>query len=178
MLWLGRVCVEKGLSAAIAAFRLALKMAPFLRLWVVGPLEDRRLLPLLHTAELSAGGRIVYKGYVEDPWNVFEPDIVLHTPIYDAFPRAVLEAMSAGVPTVATAVGGIPEMLEHGRTGLLVDPDSPSSIAEALVRLAMDARLRQALGQRAKEKYEGFFTIEHMATRISALYREVAAATS
>ncbi len=69
----------------------------------------------------------------------------------DGVPVALMEAMARAVPVVTTAVGGIPELVEDGRTGLLVPPDDPDSLRAALARLADDARLRLTLGFAGQE---------------------------
>lgn len=74
----------------------------------------------------------------------------------EGLPNALLEAMAAGLPCVATAVGGVPELVEHERTGLLVPPHDPPALAEAIQRLVDDAALRRKLGAAARERATGW----------------------
>lgn len=71
---------------------------------------------------------------------------------HEGLPNAVLEAMAAGLPTVACAVGGIPELIEDGVTGLLVPPRDPAAMAEALARISSDAQLRSRMGVAARAR--------------------------
>src|SRR5207245_5777728 len=78
----------------------------------------------------------------------------------EAFGIAALEAMAAGRPVVATRVGGLPELIEDGLTGLLVPPDDPAALAAALARLAADPALRARMGQAARERAAACFPVE------------------
>lgn len=109
--------------------------------------------------------------------GVQAPDVVL--PRWDvfvlssrseAFPLATLEAMAAGVPVVATAVGGVPEQVEHLRTGILVPPDDPAAIATWVIRLADDPALRARLGEEAARRVRAEFTLDRQAAGLHRAY--------
>jgi glycosyltransferase involved in cell wall biosynthesis len=91
----------------------------------------------------------------------------------EAFPMAVLEAMSCGIPIVATAVGGLPEMIDDGVEGILVPPRSPRKLAEAWYELVTDPRRRKSMGQRAAIRVRREFTAGEMARRYEALFEEL-----
>jgi starch synthase len=100
--------------------------------------------------------------------------VVVHPSRADAFPTALLEAMAAGVPVVAGAVGGIPEIVDDERTGLLVPaPPRAADIAAALERVTGDPALRRALGAAGRERFARQFAVEPWARRLRALYDEV-----
>jgi phosphatidylinositol alpha-1,6-mannosyltransferase len=86
------------------------------------------------------------------------------------FPNACLEAMATGRPVIAGKVGGVPEMVVDGVTGLLVDPESPSDIAAALTRLLSDAALRASMGGAGRERVERELTHARAAREIYALF--------
>lgn len=88
-------------------------------------------------------------------------------------PMALLEAMAHGVCVVASDVGGIPEIVENGLSGLLVPPDDPETLAAALRKVVVDADLRAALGAAARERVVASFDIDVVWRRFDALYREV-----
>jgi glycosyltransferase involved in cell wall biosynthesis len=92
----------------------------------------------------------------------------------EGLPNAVLEAMAAGLPAVATSVGGIPEIIVDGVTGLLVPPRSPAALAAAISRLAADPELRVRLGRAARETAAGF-SLASCVTKHEAAYREMPA---
>ena len=77
----------------------------------------------------------------------------------ECLPMSVIEAMAAGLPVVATAVGGIPELVEHERTGILVPPGDARALAAALSRLAGDAGLRQRMGEAGRARAEEHFDV-------------------
>jgi glycosyltransferase involved in cell wall biosynthesis len=88
-------------------------------------------------------------------------------------PMALLEAMANGMAVVVSDVGGIPEMVEDGRSGLLVPPDDPDALAAALRRLLSDVDLRELLGAAARERVLDRFDINVVWRRFDALYRQV-----
>jgi glycosyltransferase involved in cell wall biosynthesis len=83
------------------------------------------------------------------PDILFASDVFALASDYEGLPVSVIEAMAAGLPVVATAVGGVPELVEHERTGLLVPPRDRAGLARAIERLALDASLRKTMGARA-----------------------------
>jgi glycosyltransferase involved in cell wall biosynthesis len=81
-------------------------------------------------------------------------DIHVSASWYESFPNNILEAMSAGVPVVATAVGGVPEQNVDGLTGLLVLARNPEALAEAIIKLARDFDRRKAMGRATRKRVE------------------------
>ena len=88
----------------------------------------------------------------------------------DGFPLATLEAMSAGIPVVATAVGGVPEQIEHLVNGILVRPDDPEAISSWVLRLHRDPELRQRLGSEARRRALTEFTTARQAEGLHRAY--------
>src|SRR6185436_1333367 len=92
----------------------------------------------------------------------------------EALPMVVLEALAAGVPVVATRVGGIPAAVEDGRSGLLVAPRDVAALSRALVSLITDGATRKAMGRAARERAAVGFSSEVIVPRIEAVWREIA----
>jgi glycosyltransferase involved in cell wall biosynthesis len=104
--------------------------------------------------------RSTYRG-----WNVF----VLPS-LDEGLPIAILEAMAEGLPVIATEVGGVPELVVHGVTGLLVHTSSPSALTEALDQLLRDPDLRRTMGQNARKQVREEFSEEKMARKVETVY--------
>src|SRR5947209_135727 len=103
-------------------------------------------------AALGVQDRVTFLGYRTDVGQLLHQfDIFVLPSLSEGMPTALLEAMLAGVPVVATGVGGIPEVIEPGKTGLLVPPGDASELAGAIIRLAQDDGLRSGLGERAQD---------------------------
>jgi glycosyltransferase involved in cell wall biosynthesis len=96
----------------------------------------------------------------------------------DNLPYTVLEAMSCGCPVIATDVGGIPEQVDHGKTGLLMPDNSPANIASALTSILEDGARARAMGQAGRKKILAHYTLDHFLSRHEALYRGMASGSS
>ena len=97
--------------------------------------------------------------------------VVLPT-FWDNFPNTVLEALSCGVPVVASASGGVVEMVTHGQEGLLVPPGDPERLSEAITRLLLDPDRRREMGRMGREKVLQEYTPERAAARTLEVYEE------
>lgn len=163
----------KGHEEALAAVQALRGPHPDLRLVVAGTGPEEQSLRALAR---RLGGAVVFAGHRDDVMALLDAtDVLLHPSHVDAFPTALLEAMAASVPVVATAVGGIPEMVADGKTGLLMAaPPEPRAIAAALGRLLTDADLRASLGEGGRAAFAQGFTADRWCEALTALYREVA----
>src|SRR5213594_3528772 len=90
----------------------------------------------------------------------------------DGIPNVLLEAMGSGLPVVSTPVSGIPELIESERDGLLIPPNDPARLADALDRLLISAELRERLGRAARAEIEAHFSLDRSATQLLALFQQ------
>jgi len=104
---------------------------------------------------------------------MYKSDVFVFPSLSEATPRAVMEAMAMELPVVATRVGGIPEMIENGRTGLLVEPASPEQLAEAICRALHDPVWAREAGQLARQRVLERYTLEKHNERMIALHHKV-----
>jgi len=88
-------------------------------------------------------------------------------------PLSIAEAMAVGVPVVASSVGGVPDMVDHGRTGFLVDPHDSRGIGHAIGRIISDDQLARAMGQRARDRVRRRFRASVVAQKTAEVYREI-----
>lgn len=100
-------------------------------------------------------------------------DMLVLPSIREAFGLVLLEAAAVGLPTIATNAGGIPEIIEHGKTGLLVPPENPEMLAQAITRYLENPALAQELAKRAREKVEKDFHARNMAMKTAEVYDKV-----
>jgi glycosyltransferase involved in cell wall biosynthesis len=115
-------------------------------------------------------GQVRFTGDLEEPYVAVQVcDLLTHITYGDGLPLSILEAMSMGKPVIASSVGGIPEIIEDGKNGILVT-NEPSNIAEAIDRLLRDRALAAELGRRGKETVESKNRWETTARTFIALY--------
>lgn len=120
--------------------------------------------------------RVTFHGFRSDLPDVLPAaDAVVLTSKNEGLPLALLEAMAAGVPVVATAVGGVVDLIDHGREGLLAPPGDAASLALHLARLLTDVGLAADLGAAGRERVEQRHRIERVVDEHLALYRELLA---
>jgi sugar transferase (PEP-CTERM/EpsH1 system associated) len=102
-------------------------------------------------------------------------DVFVLSSDWEGMPNTVLEAMAGGLPVVATAVGGTPEVVVDGVTGMLVPPRDPDALARAITHLLRAPALRHQIGRAGRERVGKHFTLEQMVSRTEALYEELIA---
>ncbi len=123
---------------------------------------------------LGLRGRVILAGHRSDLQHYLGClDLLVHPALKEGLGVSLLEASSAGVPIVASRVGGIPEVVRDGETGLLVSPGDAAGLASAVGRLLADAQQRRAMGARGRELMASEFSIDAMTEGNLAVYREV-----
>ena len=124
--------------------------------------------------ELGVAERVRFLGRREDvPQLLGACDVFCLPSLYEGSSLAVLEAMAAGIPIVSSAIGGTEELIEDGRSGLLVPPGDAPALAAALRRLLDDPRLREELAERARERVDSGLRREQNAERAASVYRQL-----
>ena len=144
---------------------------PEARFAIVGDGELRGDLER-RTHELGVADRVLFTGARDDvPDLLASFDVFAHPSLFEGLCLAVIEAQAAGVPVVATPVGGIRETVIDGETGLLVPPRDPDRLAQAIRRLLGDPGLARRLAEEARRRVRERFSAERMVERTLALYR-------
>ncbi|HEU4928899.1 MAG TPA: glycosyltransferase family 4 protein, partial [Candidatus Krumholzibacteria bacterium] len=165
----------KGVDVLLHAMAPLVRKQPRLRLVVVGDGPDRSALESL-ARELSMADRVSFLGLRADVDVVLRAADALVLPSRtEALPTVLLEAMASGLPVVATRVGGVPEIVEEGRSGLMVPPEDASALGSVLARVATDATLRRSLGERGRAVVESRFRVETMCENRMAYFEELLA---
>jgi glycosyltransferase involved in cell wall biosynthesis len=166
---------EKCHDVALACLPAVRRRFPDVRLVVAG---DGPTRPRLEELTRAAGGEaVIMTGHRDDVMAILDAtDVLVHPSRIEAFPTVLLEAMAASVPIVATAVGGIPEIMHDGEGGLLLEPPpDPRRLAAALERLLADPALRRRMGAEGRKRFEGTFTLDRWAKETRAVYDGVLA---
>ena len=168
----GRLVPDKGHRDAIEAFAVALRELPEAKLLIVGSGKLRSELEKA-AASSAPGGSIVFAGERSDVPAVLDAaDALLVASHREGAPHVVLEAMVAGAPIVATSVAGIPEMIEDGRSGLLVAAGAPRQAAAALVRVLVDGELSRRLALEAGRRVRERFSLAGMITAVERCFED------
>jgi glycosyltransferase involved in cell wall biosynthesis len=173
--WVGRLVPIKQLPVLIEALALLAARDASARLLLVGDGPERAALAAL-AQRLGVAQRVEFAGFVENPAQAFaRMDLFALPSLHEGLPVALLEAMAAGLPCVAAAVGGIPEVEGGAGAIRLVPSHAPQAWADALAELLASAELRRALGARARARIAARFSIEAAADAYAALYRSALA---
>jgi glycosyltransferase involved in cell wall biosynthesis len=182
VVYVGRLVEKKGLADLIDACALLAGRGKTLECGIVGAGELETELRE-RIARLGVGSTIRLLGprpqaevirLIREASAVAAPCVIGEDGNRDGLPTVILEAMALGTPCVSTDVTGIPEVVRHGETGLIVPQHDPAALADALERFASDAALRVSLAVRARERIEDEFDIRRNAAKIRALFREAA----
>jgi glycosyltransferase involved in cell wall biosynthesis len=116
---------------------------------------------------------VQFKGIVPDMAAVYrEADILVLTSDWEGTPNVVLEAMASGLPVVARRIGGVPEIIEHGKTGFLADSDDVDALANCLLVLSANSQLRMEVGRRAAEHVSANFSPRQLPAFLTNIYAE------
>jgi glycosyltransferase involved in cell wall biosynthesis len=173
----GRLMVQKNQALLIDAFASGPARLPDTHLLIIG---DGQLRPMLEDRVTGHGldARVHFLGVRSDiPDALGAADVFVLSSDWEGNPLSVMEAMSAGMPVISTAVGGVPELVQHGATGLLVGQGDTDELALAMTALAHAPDRRASMGTAAGECAAKRFDVEIMTHSYEALYEQLLAAS-
>ena len=200
LICVGRITPEKGLHTVIEAFNMAGPRNPDLELHFIGQerITPREFLVDLSEAEtvrsLAAfypgsyqkkitgridpqlSSRVFFTGHVShsEMMNRYsEANIFINASFYESFGMPVAEAMACGLPVIATRAGGVPEIVEDGRSGLLIQPGDPIGLAKAIELLLSDKGLRESFWVAGRERVRERFNWDKITETLAGYYREI-----
>jgi glycosyltransferase involved in cell wall biosynthesis len=179
VLFVGRLASNKGLVELVRAFAELARDDPTAHLVLVG--EDGGMRPTLEARARGLGleSRVRFLGHVADDAVLAsayrEARFTVLPSEYEAFGLVLLESLAQGTPVIASRVGGIPEVIEDDRTGLLVPPGDVPALAEAMRRLWGDPALARRLGRHGRTEVVPRYSWDRLVDRLEAVYREVLA---
>jgi glycosyltransferase involved in cell wall biosynthesis len=170
---IGRLSAEKGFDVLIRSVQQLFQAGLDVNLVIVGEGEERSRLEAL-SAELGCVNRVRLLGYRRNPLDVYEAmDVYALSSLHEGLPNVVLEALAMEVPVVATSVGGLPRLIRHEVSGLLVEAHSVDGLAKALSRLLTDSSLRLRCRRAGRALVESTYGFPARMQRIRGLYEEL-----
>jgi len=168
-----RLHPQKALHVLVDAAKLVVRSYPEVRFIIGGTGPCREALKT-QIKELRLEPYVEMPGFIADvPEFLRGLDIYALSSAYEGLALAVLEAMAAGLPVVATSVGGVPEAVVHEETGFLVPAGDSRLMAQAIVRLIVDPDLAQKMGLAGRKRVERFFDAKIMAEKTVAVYEDI-----
>jgi glycosyltransferase involved in cell wall biosynthesis len=173
---IGRLTPVKDFATMLRAARIVADADPSFRLDVVGDGPSRPELEDLRR-QLRLEPHVTFHGARNDARRVLsEARLFVQSSLSEGVSLTLLEAMAAGVPVAATRVGGTPEVVEHGVTGLLVAAAQPERLAAAMLTILQDRRLAQRMSERARARAAQHFDLTQMTASYETLYEQAAGA--
>jgi glycosyltransferase involved in cell wall biosynthesis len=165
----------KGHSTFLDAAALLLQTGRPIHFFIAGDGPGREELTQ-KIAQEPWRDRVTLLGHRHDVENVLGSLDVLALPSFahEGIPQIILQAQAMAKPVVATTIGGIPEVVEDGVTGLLIEPRDPAALAEKIGVLLDDAALRERIGAAARKNVEAHHSLDGMGNRLLNLYAELA----
>lgn len=176
ILTVGRLGLRKGLEDLINAAHIVASRSFSIKVLIAGagPLEG---MLRKRIRSLGLDGQVIMLGHIsnrKELAHLFRHAMVfVHPAHYEGLPTVVLEAMSCGRPVIATAVSGALDVIKTGDNGLLIPPHDPSKMAEAILKLVRNPKLRKRLGHSARESVVGHYSWRKISSRYLNLYEEM-----
>ena len=168
-----RIASVKDLPTLVRAFSITVKRMPNARLLIAGDGEQREAVRALAKA-LCPEGTVYFAGWQEDMNSFYHAlDVNMLSSISETFPYAITEGARMYCATISTAVGGVPKLISEGDNGFLVDPGDADTMADRMIRLVEDGKLRTCLGRNLYEKVRADYSVESMAARQTRIYESV-----
>jgi glycosyltransferase involved in cell wall biosynthesis len=168
-----RLTAQKGHTTLLHAMPDVIRQFPAVQLAIVGDGELRQELEQCAN-QLGIQPHVHFLGYQDNAAAMmFGFDVFVHPSRWEGFGLVFPEAMAAGLPIVATQVGSIPEIVQHGQTGLLVPVDDVQALSSAILTLLRDRRLARSMGQAGRHRLEREFTLTAMVEQTCAVYERV-----
>ncbi len=166
---------RKGLDFLIRAFAHVKNTHSTSVLVIVGKGDSQYEATLRNlVARLALTESVLFVGFEPNPETcIVDFDIFVLSSVLEGFGIVLLEAMALGKPVVATRVGGIPEIVEHGRTGILVPPADEGEMSRALLTLIDDPQVRADMGMKGKSRVERHFLLDRMLDDLCQIYKKL-----
>ena len=173
ILAVGRLHRQKGYDYLIRAIATVKREIPSVKLLIAGEGEEENdLKNLVKSLDLSK--EVILTGLCREVEKLLNfTELFVLPSLWEGMPNAVLEAMAAAKPVVATRVGGVPELVKDGETGILVPPEDPESLARAIVGLLRNTAQANSMGNAGRKRVQDHFSLTAMVTKTDSLYQKL-----
>ncbi|SFQ06463.1 glycosyltransferase family 4 protein [Caldicoprobacter faecalis] len=169
-----RLIPSKGIQYLLDAIPLVKSYCGDIRFMIVGDGPYEGALKM-RAKDLGVEGDVIFTGYVTTVWDYLDAmDVFVLPTLSEGLGVSILEAMAMGKPVVASNVGGIPEIIEHGQNGYLVPPGDAATLASAIIYLIRNAHVRSTFGQKGRERVMTHFSAERMVQATAQLLERCA----
>ncbi len=169
----GRLVPQKGVGDLLMAWQTVIAKRPDATLYILGTGRSKEEL-FRQSNTFGLGNSVQFLGVVDNIRDYLQTaDMFVLPSHYEGMPNALLEAMSCGLPVVATAVSGVIDVIQDGKNGLLVEPGKPDQLAQAIIRLLGDQGTAHRLSVEARKTIEQSYSIEAVALTYAALYYQL-----
>jgi glycosyltransferase involved in cell wall biosynthesis len=173
VLSVGRFHRQKGYDYLIRAITTVKREVPTVKVLIVGEGEEENDLKNL-VKSLDLRKEVIFPGLCRDVGNILNfTELFVLPSLWEGMPNAVLEAMAAAKPVVATRVGGVAELVVNGETGILVPPEDPDALARAMVDLLQNTEKANSMGNAGRERVQEHFSLTEMVAKTERLYQEL-----
>jgi glycosyltransferase involved in cell wall biosynthesis len=200
LLFVGRISPEKGVHVLLDALKEVVKFYPNVQLNIVGPegstpkeyivdLSDSPELKelarfyttsystcLRHQITPEIANNICFKGLVlhDQIMKYFEEaDIVINPSLSESFGMSLVEAMATETPVIASRIGGMQDVIEDGKTGVLIEPNNPATLAKAIIELLANPESRQFMGKTGRQRVMKLFCWDQVSSNLASKYQQI-----
>jgi glycosyltransferase involved in cell wall biosynthesis len=172
---IGRLSPEKGQIYFLRTFSEVIEKFPKVTALIVGEGPDEKMFKdYCHSKKLNS--KVIFTGYQKDITSIYKSlDLVILPSLSEGMPNVALEGMFFGKPVIGTKVGGTPEVIEDQKTGILVSPEDPISLANSILELLKNENKRRAFSENARKFVLENFSLEKRVKNIVDLYKEILA---
>jgi len=168
--YIGRISPEKGLHYLLESASHVKEKIPGIKIVIAGDGTELDILKN-HVRKTGLENHVIFTGYREDVGSILRAsDVFVNPSLTEGFPLSILEAMYCKVPVVATAVGGIPEIMKTGESGILIEPRNSEELADALVMLFKDSKARERISQNAYRIVTQEYLIDNYCIKLKEVY--------
>lgn len=163
----------KGHEVTLKAVKHVVASVPDARFLIVGDGPRKKELENM-VKDLNIAEHVVFTGFVRDIAEIYSfSDVAVLSSWSEGLPQSLLQAMAAGVPVVATNVGGVPEIVVHEKTGILVDPGDHEALGNGIIHILENPGYAMQLVETAKDNVMKKHSVDHMVEKIEALYKDL-----